>query len=104
MTSTPGPGRIGGRIAAVSGLGGIWRSAAAASCDLICEIVRPIWGGHAGLYDSRRAVPFQHHDPRGGQEVAPQMQGRAAMAWINVAPTLRPRSSQRELRHAEVLS
>ena len=72
MTSTPGPGRIGGQIAAVSGLGGIWRSAAAASCVLICEIVRPIWGGHAGTYDSRRAVPFQHHDPRGGQE------GRAA--------------------------
>ena len=31
------------------------------------------------------------------------MQGRAAMAWINVAPTS-PWCSQRELRHAEVLS
>ena len=32
------------------------------------------------------------------------MQGRATMVRINVAPTSRPWCSQRELRHAEVLS
>ena len=33
-------------MAAVSGLGGIWRSGSSRKLHLICEIVRPIWGGH----------------------------------------------------------
>jgi len=104
MTSTPGARADRRPDSCRLRAGGHLEIGSSRKLRLICEIMRPIWGGDAGMYDSRRAVPFRHHERRGGQEVAPQMQGRATMAWIIVAPTSRSWCAQRERRHAEVFS